>query len=158
MHDDEEGISYSLTRASLMYGRNITTPDLRYFEVISTNQSRLTQRWKYHKRTLNEFTDQWRKEYLTSLRESSISRNGDKGSKCAIIGVSDVVVLKSYKSARAFWNLARVEEPIPRKDGVIKVAKAPVVNSENSKLFYLPRPIQLLISLEAFRGTIDRRI
>ena len=61
--DDEEGISYPLTPAALIYGRNIaTTPNSRQFEVISTNQS-LTRRQKYHKRILNEFTDQWRKEF-----------------------------------------------------------------------------------------------
>ena len=40
VYDDEEGISYPLTPAALIYGRNIaTTPNSRQFEFISTNQS-----------------------------------------------------------------------------------------------------------------------
>ncbi len=75
VYDDDEGISYPLTPATLIYGRNIaTTPNDKQFEVVSTNQS-LTRRQKYHKRLLNQLVNQWRTEYLTSLRELSKSRS-----------------------------------------------------------------------------------
>ena len=49
IYDDDEGISYPLTPATLIYGRNIATmPNDKQFEVVSTNQS-LTRWQKYHK-------------------------------------------------------------------------------------------------------------
>ena len=110
VYDDEQGISYPLTPSALIYGRTIaTTPNDKQLEIISTNQS-LTRREKYHRRLLNQFTNQWRTEYLLSLRESSRASNG---SDKRVIEIGDIVILKTDKSARAFWKLAKVEEPIP---------------------------------------------
>ena len=48
MYDDEEGVSYPLTPADLIYGRRISsTVNDKHFEIVSTNQS-LTKRAKYH--------------------------------------------------------------------------------------------------------------
>ena len=101
IYDDEQGVSHPLTPAALIYGRTIaTTPNDKQFEIISMSRV-LTQR------LLNQFTNQWRTEYLLSLRESSrVSRGSDN-----VIGVGDIVILKNDKS-RAFWKLARVEELI----------------------------------------------
>ncbi len=145
LYDDEQGISYPLTPSSLIYGRTIaTTPNDRQFEINSTHQS-LTRRQKYHKRLLNEFTNQWRKEYLQSLRESS---RASKGSVDNMIDVGDVVVLKDDKSTRVLWKLAKVEELIRSRDNVIRAAKVRVVNSDEGRSIVLRRPIQHLIPLE----------
>ena len=41
IYDDEEGVSYPLTPASLIYGRRITTtPNESQYEIVSTNKSR----------------------------------------------------------------------------------------------------------------------
>ena len=148
VYGDEDGISYPLTPAALIYGRNIaTTPNARQFEVVSTIQS-LTRRQKYHKRLLDQFTKQWRSEYLTSLMESSTPK-GFFNKECKRdIKIGEIVVLKKDSSSRAFWNLARVEELIPSKDGVIRAAKVRVVNQENGKSSCLRRPIQHLVPLE----------
>jgi hypothetical protein len=80
-------------------------------------------------------------EYLTSLRESSKSKvSSDVTRKLAIEG--EIVVLKNDKSSRSFWNLAKVEELLPSKDGVIRAAKVRIVNQENGKSSWLRRPIQ----------------
>ena len=145
LYDEEEGVSYPLTPSSLIYGRTIaTTPNDKQFEIISTYQS-LTRRQRYHKRLLNEFMNQWRKEYHRSLQESS---RATKGSVDNVIGVRDVVVLKVDKSARAFWKLARVEELISSRDEVIRAAKVLVVNNDEGRSIVLRRPIQHLIPLE----------
>ncbi len=52
--------------------------------------------------------------------------------KCPI-DVGEIVILKSDKSARAFWNLAKVEELITSKDGVVRAARVRVVNQDNGK-------------------------
>ncbi len=128
VYDHDEGISYPLTPATLIYGRNITTtPNDKQFEVVSTNQS-LTRRQKYHKRLLNQLVNQWRTEYLTSLRELSKSKVYPSTNRKCPIDVGEIVILKSDKSARAFWNLAKVEELITSKDGVVRAARVRVVN------------------------------
>ena len=56
VQDDEEGMSYALTPASLVYGRRLaTTPSGRQFEVSSTNKA-LTKRAKHQFRVLSNFT------------------------------------------------------------------------------------------------------
>ena len=147
VYDDEQGVSHPLTPAALIYGRTVaTTPNDKQFEIISTSQA-LTRRDKYHQRLLNQFTNQWRTEYLLSLRESSrVSRGSDK----SVIGVGDIVILKNDKSSRAFWKLARVEELIKSRDNVVRSARIRVLNTENGKSTYLRRPIQHLIPLELY--------
>ncbi len=56
--------------------------------------------------------------------------------------------MKSDKSARAFWNLAKVEELITSRDGVVRAARVRVVNQDNGKSTVLRRPVQHLIPLE----------
>jgi hypothetical protein len=76
VYDDEQVVSYPLTPASLIYGRRIaTTPNESHYEIVSTNKS-LTKRAKYQARVLKNFTDQRRKEYLLSIRESSVKKSG----------------------------------------------------------------------------------
>ena len=68
IYDDEEGLSYPLTPADLINGRQIATmPHQRDCNVISTFHS-LTKRARYHFRLLESFNKQWRKEYLLGLR------------------------------------------------------------------------------------------
>ena len=145
LYHDEQGISYPLSPASLIYGRTIaTTPNDKQFEIGCTHQS-LTRRQKYHRRLLSEFTNQWRKEYLQSLRESS---RASKGSTDNVINVGEVVLLKDDKSARSLWKLAKIEELIPSRDNEIRVAKVRVVNSDKGRSVMLRRPLQHLIPLE----------
>ena len=145
LYDDEQGISYPLTPSSLIYGRTIATkPNDKQFEVSSTYQA-LTRRQKYHRRILKGFTDQWRKEYLQSLREQSKS---SKGSNDNVITVGDIVLLKDDKSARSLWKLAKIEELIPSRDNEIRAAKVRVVNSDEGRSVLSRRPLQHLIPLE----------
>lgn len=83
---DEDGVSYTLSPSHLINGRRVTdTPNDSHFEVISTNES-LTRRARHQRHLLRQFTDQWRKTYLLSLRErhAQVTKNR-KGADIAIV-------------------------------------------------------------------------
>ena len=98
IYDDEEGVSFALTRSRLIYGRQISYHlNHQHYEIVSTNQC-LTKRAKYQQRMLNQFTKQWRNEYLLSLRESAKSSNTSEGT----IKTGDIVILRNDSSRRVF--------------------------------------------------------
>jgi len=70
VEDDTSGLSYTLSPSHLFNGRRITnSPNCSHFEIISTNEM-VTKRSRTQKHLLRQFTNQWRKDYLLSLRES----------------------------------------------------------------------------------------
>ena len=120
MYDDENSISYPLTPSDLIYGRRISsTPNSAHYEVISTYKS-LTRRARHHKSLLQQSTKQWRKEYLTSLREQSIV--GNKENCAREISIGDIVLLQNDSMARCHWKLTKVEELISGTDGRVCAA------------------------------------
>ena len=66
--DDQEEISYPLTQAQLIYGRNLTTCNDKHFEVLSTNKA-LTKHVNCNRRLLEQFSTRWKTEYLQNLHE-----------------------------------------------------------------------------------------
>lgn len=110
---------------------------------MSTNKS-LTRRAKYQSRVLKNFTDQWRKEYLLSIRESSRVQNN----KSNVINVGDIVILKNENTSRMYWKLARVENLLRSKDKIVRSAEVRVLSNDNKRTVVLRRPIQHLIPLE----------
>ena len=146
VYDDENGVSYPLTPAQLVYGRQITmTVDARQDEIISTYQS-LTRRAKHHKRLLNNFSLQWSKEYLLSLREQHQNRSTQRHSRVTL-KQGDVVLLRNEGTARCLWKLARISELLQGRDGVVRAAKVQVLGTDQ-RLIMLRRPIQYLVPLE----------
>lgn len=149
MYDDEQGISYALTPSHLICGRQVTSiSNDKHCEIVSTNQS-LTKRARYHQRVLNQFIQQWRAEYLLSLRESAKST---QGAKDVVIAVGDMVILRKDNTRRVFWKMAKVEELLPSSDGIVRSARVKV-NGEGGKPIILRRLIQHLIPLEAKAST-----
>ena len=147
VYDDEEGVSYPLTPSCLIYGRRVTTtPNENQYEIVSTNES-LTKRAKHHRKLLNEFAKQWRREYLLSILESA--RAGSNEVK-DVITVGQIVILKNEATKRMIWRLAKVEELIRSSDGVVRSAKIRVLNNETRNSVILRRPIQHLIPLEIY--------
>ena len=93
LEDDQDGVSDTLPPSHLINGRRIIdSPNGGHFEIISTNSS-LTKRAKHHRHLLQQFTNQWKKTYLLSLRErhTQITRNR----KGAEIAVGDVLILRN---------------------------------------------------------------
>ncbi|XP_067030573.1 uncharacterized protein [Acropora muricata] len=98
--DDEDSISYPLTPSDLIYGRRITsTPNASHQEIISKCHS-LTRRIRHHKNILAQFTNHWRKEYLTSLRERNQARSRENEKEHVSVG--DIVLLKNNSTSRNY--------------------------------------------------------
>jgi len=126
VEDDTGGVGYTLSPSHLIYGRRITgNPNSSHFEVVSTNET-LTKRDRAHKHLLQQFTTQWRKEYLLGLREVHKSILQTRGGSS--ISVGDVVVMKD-DSKRMFWRLALVEELLTGSDGHVRAATVRAVKS-----------------------------
>ena len=70
VHDDSDGVNYALMPLYLMRGRKIVNlPNGSQYEIESTYQT-LTKWMKNHKHLLNQLLRTWRRDYLTSLKES----------------------------------------------------------------------------------------
>ena len=145
VYDDEESISYALTPSELIYGRRVTTnPNTAVQEILSTYQS-LTRRARHHKTLLQQLTKQWRREYLTGLREHSLERA--RKSKEQNISIGDLVILRDDSTTRCLWKLAIIEELIVGRDGEVRSAVVKVAGNERRPI-RLRRVIQHLIPIE----------
>ena len=145
VYDDEDSISYPLTPSDLVYGRRITsTPVASHQEIISTYQT-LTRRLRHHKNLLHRWSNQWRKEYLTSLRERK--QHGSKESDKEQVSVGDIVLMKNDSTSRSYWKLAKIEELIRGADGKARAAVVKVSSNANRPV-YLRRVVQHLIPIE----------
>ena len=148
--DDSEGVSYALTPSQLINGRNLSQePSARHSEIVS-NYETLSKRARYHRKLLENFSQQWRKDYLLSLMEAYKSK---QVTQQPALAVGDIVILKDYQTKRAFWKLCRILEVIPGKDGNVRAAKVEVASVKGKKVFR--RPLQHLIPLEIPRNTND---
>ena len=89
--DDSEGISYILSPSHLIYGCKIANiPNVGHCKVLSTSSS-LTRKAKHHFNLLSQFTKQWRKQYLLSLRE--VHSSVRKSSSEKLVKLGDVVIV-----------------------------------------------------------------
>ena len=155
IYGDDESISHPLTPSHFFNGRKISSlPNDEHFEIISTHNT-LTRRQQHHKRLLQQFAKQWRREYLLSLRErpTTKSANGNP----ATVRVGDIVILKNDSTSRAFWKLAKVEELLPGNDGKIRAAivKVPRINGKSQ---LLKRVVQHLIPIEVQAESTDNQL
>ena len=99
MYDDQEGVSYALTSAHLIYGhRLVNSPSASHFEMVSTNKT-LTRKAKHHRNILTQLTNRWQKEYLSSLLKFRGAKLKGSGPS---VKVGDVVILKDDNIKRIF--------------------------------------------------------
>ena len=151
VYDDENGISYPLTPASLIYGRIISQAvNETHMDVISTTRA-LTKRAKYHFNLLNQFNKQWSKEYLLSLRERSCVKSINQNSTRSI-SVGDMVLIRNEGTPKCFWKLAQVSELITSKDNMIRSVWLNVTTDGKKKK--LRRPLKMLTTLEVNEDNI----
>ena len=154
VEDDTGGIGYTLSPSHLIYGRRITSnPNCSHFEVISTNEV-LTKRARTQRHLLQQFTNQWRKEYLLSLRESHKTNSRAKGGSSVSVG--DVVVLKE-DTKRMFWRLAVVEELLSGPDGQVRAATVRVGKSGRQKQLFR-RSVKHLYPLEVSANKTGNKV
>jgi hypothetical protein len=156
IYDDDESISYPLCPSHLIYGRRITPiPTSEHYEVVSTYHS-LTRRARHQRRLLQQFTKQWRREYLQNLREQTTKSSSNKSID---ISVGDIVILKNDQTCRNFRKLAKIEELLPGADGVVRAVIVKVLGGKNNeKVQLLRRSIQHLVPLEVKRETTEERV
>ena len=152
VHDDQDGVSYTLSPSHLIYGRRITnTPNSEHFEIISTHQS-LTRKAQHHKNLLAQFTNHWRRDYLLSLRENYSINNQNRSN--VPISLGDVVILRNESTKRMFWKLAIVEELLTGSDGQVRAAVVKVANSSKRPLL-LRCSVKHLIPLEVRASCVE---
>ena len=144
VYDDQEGISYALTPAHLIYGRRLaSSPSASHFEVVSSNKS-LTKRAKNQRHLLTQLTNCWHKDYLLSLREyRAVKGNSQRPS----VRIGDIVIVKDDNTKRIFWKMARVVELLKGSDGVARAALINVSNG-NGPPRILKRSIRHIIPIE----------
>ena len=144
IYDDGESISLPLTPSHLIYGRRVVnSPNGQYFEIMSTNKS-LTRKFRHHRKLLQVYKKQWKREYLQSLRDN-YNASGNQTPK---ITVGDVVIVQDEKTNRNFWKLAKVEELLPGDDGVVRAAVIKTCFNNAFRPQLLHRPGKHLIPLE----------
>ena len=110
----------------------------------------LRKRWRRVQHLANEFWQRWRREFLQMLQTRQ------KWSKPRPnLQTEDVVLVKDEGTPRNVWRLARVEEPLPNDDGLVRKVRLVVVTSELDsggrrclELQRLERPVQKLVLLQ----------
>lgn len=113
-------------------------PEPEEFEVDSDVA---TRRARYLCRTINQFWQRWRKEYLVGLREMHCCQI-KRRSHAPKISVGDVVIIHNDQP-RAMWKLGIVEELLVGADGESRAAVLRVSGQKR-----LQRPVQRLYPIE----------
>ena len=125
----------------------------RHFEVVSTYHS-LTNKLKHHRHLLNQFINQWRRDYLLNLRESHNLQVGKREGRHNSVRIGDVVVLKSDTSKRIFWKLAIVKEVLKGNDDHVRAAVVSLTDPHGGTKL-LRRSIKHLYPIEVSSNEIS---
>lgn len=137
-----------LTPSHLIVGRRLRDapdpqcPEPEEFEV---DCDIVTKRARYLSRTIDQFWQRWRKEYLVGLREMHSQYR--KKSHAPRISVGDVVVIHSDDQPRAKWKLGVVVELLVGTDGENRAAVLRLAGQGRTTK-YLRRPVQRLFPIE----------
>lgn len=102
-------------------------------ELISSDTLRF--RYKYVQTLRSELQQRWRKEYLGLLVAT-------RRTPTRTLVTGDLVVVSSDNKKRHEWDLGRIQELVPGKDGIARVARIKTKNGTYT------RPIQRLHPLE----------
>ena len=91
---------------------------------------------------VNAFWDMWKKDYVASLRERSLSGVNTNRGTPEVPKVGDVCLL-TEKTPRLQWRLARIVDLCPGRDGVVRSVIVRLANGREVK-----RPVSLLVPVE----------
>lgn len=106
-------------------------------ELDTIDQTAVNKRVKYLQKLRDDLRKRFRSEYLGELRQPK-----NKKLKLNELSVGDVVLVEDQNKKRSCWSLARITELIKGKDGLNRLARIKVGDSE------LLRPVQRLYLLE----------
>ena len=118
--DDHEDI---LTPNHLVFGRRLEAiNDVGEIKLLSepTSNRTLVRRKRLIDTMLSHFWERWRKEYITSLRETQRISNGRHSEK---VSIGDVVIIYDDKQPRHLWKIAKVQNVITGRDGRVRGAE-----------------------------------
>ena len=113
--------------------------------IADENTDTLNRRARYLYKLLSYFRGSWRREYLTSLREHHNCLLAKKLVKPVQCG--DIVYVQDDKINRQLWNIGRITELLPGRDGQVRSAVVRTMD-KSKKPVKLIRPVQKLIPLE----------
>ena len=150
-----EDLEEPLTPSHLIVGYRLREapdpqcPDHDEFEVDSDIA---TKRARYLNRTISQFWQRWRKEYLVGLREMHCQPK--RKSHAPRIAVGDVVIILD-EQPRAMWKLGIVEELLIGADGENRAAVLRVSNQGRASKC-LRRPVQRLYPIQMAVTTTEK--
>ena len=133
-----------LTPSCLVTGRRLLDKHEITRNNADSDKTTLTRRAKYLETLLGRFFTQWKKEYLTSLRE----RYTSKGKQLRRIPKEgDIVTIHNDKTPRQKWKLGKITRLLPGRDNIVRAVE--VRTTDNSgKVVVLKRSIQHLYPIE----------
>jgi hypothetical protein len=140
-----EDFEEPLTPSHLMVGRRLMSLPDPVYKGDGNEFVNYSKREQHLSRTLDQFWQRWRTEYLLELREAH--RYGQGHSDATPVSMGDIVVIRTEGQPRGFWRLAKVEKTIRGRDGVTRGAVVRVANKKG-KSTTLCRPVQHLFPLE----------
>ena len=119
--------------------RRIKTILGKVIEDVEEGKSRYTRRFRYLSVRLAHFCNQWRREYLTDLREFHCSK---VGRNAKTVEERDVVTVYNENKKRGEWRMALAESLIKGKDDIVKGANIRVI--AKGKPSCVSSPVQIL--------------
>ena len=135
-----------LTPSSLVIGRRLLDPVQLDADIdaVSSSRSDLVKRDRYLRTLLSHFKNRFKHEYLTSLREFHLNKLAKN--ECEV-SVGDIVYLQDDSLRRQQWNLAKIEELLPGKDGIVRAAVIRTLDKSKRPIL-LKRALKHLYPLE----------
>jgi len=151
-----------LTPSHLLYGRIIDTvphsattedevTDEDFQEAGSKLHNTLSKKAKAQALIIQQFWNRWKREYLTSLRETHSANNGTTKER---IKVGDVVVVHD-DVPRLKWQLAVVKELQRGQDNAVRSAIIRTVNGVTSRPIVKLYPLEVNAESETVRDSED---
>ena len=105
--------------------------------------------WRHVHHILNELWSRWKKEYLNTLQTSKKWVHARRN-----LEVGDVVIVRDEGLPRSQWQLGRIDETYPSRDGYVLSVKVAIANANLDKsgkpfaqMTFLKRPIHKLVLL-----------
>lgn len=121
LHDDPESFD-TLTPGHFLVGSNLlAVPDV---SIVNIADSRLS-RWQAIQKLHERFWKLWSTDYLTALQTKTKWRTTRES-----LRANDLVLLRNPIRPPTHWEMGRVVEIFPGKDGRVRVVRVKTVNSE----------------------------
>ena len=129
-------------------GKSLLLDNFSGSELEIPNRNQLVKALEVRQNLFEKFKETWYENYLLSLREAS--RDIYQGAWEDKIRVGDVVLISNPVKVRALWQMGRVLDVLPGKDGKVRCVR--LVRPDRSEGVY---PISNLYPLELSVSTIN---